>query len=328
MNKYLKTLAICALLLLTGTVAAAPQADSAAAPEAQACHSVQVNPLEMLPCQSVYVPQMGAFVVIDSIDCSVDLLVRQGDSAVRVGRFVTEDNLVKRHDLKNIVRPRSVAVIGHCIVVLASSQKDSSYLALVPMCQSLHGGQDTMQAAQKIAFNHTAYAFRYDEAANEFVVVGSTSVGYDMHVVGMDENHNLVAKTKFHYHVPKQSEKILAADRFGVGLTVVAISVVFLALICICFIMKIFAGAIQKAERRKAAKAAAQKGEPAAAAPAVKSADVSGEVYAAIAAAIYAYDQDMHDEEDTVITIQKVERAWTPWNAKFYNMNKYFANRK
>ena len=51
-------------------------------------------------------------------------------------------------------------------------------------------------------------------------------------------------------------------------------------------------------------------------------------MYAAIAAAIYAYEQDLHDEEDTVITIQKVERAWTPWNAKFYNMNQYFSTRK
>lgn len=327
MNKYLKTLAICVMLLLTGSVAAAPAADSAAAPEAQSCAPVQASPLEMLPCQSVYVPQMGAFVVIDSIDCCVDLLVRQGDSAVRVGRFITEDNLVKRHDLKNIVRPRSVAVIGHCIVVLASSQKDSSYLALVPMCQSLHGGQDTMQAAQKVAFSNTAYAFRYDEAANEFVVVGKNAVGYDLNVVGFDKEQNLVATSKFHYHVPKQSEKILASDPHGYGLTLVAVAVVFIALICICFIMKLFASSIQKAENRKSAKAAAKSG---AAAPvsAVKSADVSGEVYAAIAAAIYAYDEDMHDEEDTVITIQKVERAWTPWNAKFYNMNKYFANRK
>ncbi|MBQ3950362.1 MAG: hypothetical protein II661_07810, partial [Bacteroidales bacterium] len=56
--------------------------------------------------------------------------------------------------------------------------------------------------------------------------------------------------------------------------------------------------------------------------------ETSGEIYAAIAAAIYLYDEEMHDEENTVITIQKVERAWTPWNAKFYNMNHYFNNNK
>ena len=52
------------------------------------------------------------------------------------------------------------------------------------------------------------------------------------------------------------------------------------------------------------------------------------EVFAAIAAAIHLYNDELHDEEDTVITIQKVEREWTPWNAKFYNMNQYFNNRR
>ena len=51
-------------------------------------------------------------------------------------------------------------------------------------------------------------------------------------------------------------------------------------------------------------------------------------MYAAIAAAVHLYHEELHDEEDGIITIQKVEREWTPWNAKFYNMNKYFNNRK
>ena len=79
-----------------------------------------------------------------------------------------------------------------------------------------------------------------------------------------------------------------------------------------------------KVQDRKKQKTAAKSGEL----PPAKTKEVAGEVYAAIAAAIYMYDQDMHDEEDTVITIQKVERAWTPWNAKFYNMNHYFNNKR
>ncbi|MCF0211812.1 MAG: hypothetical protein HUK17_02820 [Bacteroidales bacterium] len=51
------------------------------------------------------------------------------------------------------------------------------------------------------------------------------------------------------------------------------------------------------------------------------------EVYAAIAAAIHLYNQELHDEEPTVITIQKTERSWTPWNAKYISMNHYFQNR-
>ena len=50
-------------------------------------------------------------------------------------------------------------------------------------------------------------------------------------------------------------------------------------------------------------------------------------IYAAIAAAIHMYNEELHDEEPTVITIQKTERSWTPWNAKYISMNKYFNNR-
>ena len=54
---------------------------------------------------------------------------------------------------------------------------------------------------------------------------------------------------------------------------------------------------------------------------AVENIDHSGEIDAVIAAAIYLYNEELHDEENTVITFKSVERPWTPWNAKFYNMN-------
>ena len=47
----------------------------------------------------------------------------------------------------------------------------------------------------------------------------------------------------------------------------------------------------------------------------------------AIATAIYLYNEELHDDEDMVLTIQDVQRAWTPWNDKRFNMNQYF-NRK
>ena len=80
-------------------------------------------------------------------------------------------------------------------------------------------------------------------------------------------------------------------------------------------------------QKKRAVKAAAAT-TPAATSQAVSSVDVSGEVYAAIAAAVHLYHDELHDEENTIITIQKVERSWTPWNAKYYNMNQYFNKRR
>ena len=313
------------LVLTVGSVAAQQGAPAQEpAPEQQPAHVAPQPPMEFAANTACYLPDMGVFVAIDSIDCAVDVIVRGEDGEmVRKGRFTTDIH-EGRHDLVNIVRPVSVKMMGHCIVVLASARKDSSYLAFIPMCHIMHGeGNDTLQPVATIGFQNTSYAFDIDVNAGEIIVAGTNSVGFDVNIVDIKGDEPVVA-SKYSYHVPKQSERIQASDPIGVGLTVVAICVVFFALVCICFIMKGYGAAIMKVQDRKKGKAAAKTGD---AAPA-KTKDESGEVYAAIAAAIYAYDQDMHDEEDTVITIQKVERAWTPWNAKFYNMNKYFSTRK
>ncbi|TVQ15729.1 MAG: hypothetical protein EA361_05195 [Bacteroidetes bacterium] len=48
--------------------------------------------------------------------------------------------------------------------------------------------------------------------------------------------------------------------------------------------------------------------------------DLSGEVNAAIAAAIYLYRSEMHDYENTVLTISKVSRTYSPWSSKIYGL--------
>ena len=45
----------------------------------------------------------------------------------------------------------------------------------------------------------------------------------------------------------------------------------------------------------------------------------SGEAIAAIAMALHEH-LDAHDRENTVLTINKVKRAYSPWNSKIYNM--------
>lgn len=48
---------------------------------------------------------------------------------------------------------------------------------------------------------------------------------------------------------------------------------------------------------------------------------LSGETNAAISAAIYMYIQDnMHDDESTILTIEKVSRRYSPWSSKIYSV--------
>ncbi len=48
--------------------------------------------------------------------------------------------------------------------------------------------------------------------------------------------------------------------------------------------------------------------------------ELSGEVLAAISAAIYEMDQDVHDIESTILTIDEVKKAYSPWSSKIYGL--------
>ena len=48
--------------------------------------------------------------------------------------------------------------------------------------------------------------------------------------------------------------------------------------------------------------------------------DLTGEVNAAIAAAIHLYRSELHDFEDTVLTMKKVSRTYSPWSSKIYGL--------
>ena len=46
----------------------------------------------------------------------------------------------------------------------------------------------------------------------------------------------------------------------------------------------------------------------------------SGEVFAVIALALYSMEEEMHDEENTVLTIRRVVRPYSPWSSKIYGL--------
>ena len=47
---------------------------------------------------------------------------------------------------------------------------------------------------------------------------------------------------------------------------------------------------------------------------------MTGEENAAIAAALYLFFSELHDEEKYVMTIRKVSKAYSPWNSKIYGI--------
>lgn len=50
---------------------------------------------------------------------------------------------------------------------------------------------------------------------------------------------------------------------------------------------------------------------------------VSGEINAAIGLALYLHFSEIHDYESTVLTIKKVQKAYSPWSSKIYGLREY-----
>lgn len=104
-------------------------------------------------------------------------------------------------------------------------------------------------------------------------------------------------------------------DKTGVGMTVMAMTIVFLSLLILslCFIgLGLFHA--QSARRKKQAATGTVDDSK----PLMAGLD-SGEEIAAICMALHEH-LNMHDKEDFVLTINKVKRAYSPWNSKIYSL--------
>lgn len=107
-------------------------------------------------------------------------------------------------------------------------------------------------------------------------------------------------------------------DSWGGAITIIAMCIVVsaLAVLSILFLCfgKISQSLISKKKRQTAKQADGSPIES-------QKAEVdSGEVIAAIAMALSEHFGDGHDMEDTILTIRRMKRAYSPWNSKIYNL--------
>ena len=109
-------------------------------------------------------------------------------------------------------------------------------------------------------------------------------------------------------------EKFRQADPTGFVMSITAMSVVFMALICLYLIFRTFG----KYNARKTAKK--ENAAPDANGLIETSREPSGEEIAAITMALKLWEDNMHDLESTVITINRVAKAYSPWSSKIYTL--------
>jgi glutaconyl-CoA/methylmalonyl-CoA decarboxylase subunit delta len=105
-------------------------------------------------------------------------------------------------------------------------------------------------------------------------------------------------------------------DPYGIGMTLVAMSVVFLSLIILYVtfknIAKLFAYDFKSKTQKTISSGETQD----------KKSEETLELGAAIAIALHLYQNELHDHENTLLTIKKVNGNYSPWSSKIYGMRK------
>ena len=100
----------------------------------------------------------------------------------------------------------------------------------------------------------------------------------------------------------------------GLGMTLTGMLVVFSSLILLFIVFVNMKKMLSIFDKKKT--------EPSKTTEEKKTEDdkLTGEVNAAIAAALHFYFQEIHDEESTVLTINRVSRTYSPWSSKIYGL--------
>ena len=115
----------------------------------------------------------------------------------------------------------------------------------------------------------------------------------------------------------KKIEDFAERDRNGIGMTVMAMCIVFSALLVLCLC---FYGLSKIGSMRSRTRKAMAHGNEAPTLAEIRDTDHdSGEEIAAIVMALH-HHLDAHDTESTVLTINRVKRAYSPWSSKIYGL--------
>lgn len=148
---------------------------------------------------------------------------------------------------------------------------------------------------------------RVGDASAEWEVKGASA---DKYVTPSTNNQTIESNPKM--------DKFEQHDPVGIGMAISAMSVVFLGLILLYICFKLNGKAAIKLRKRNAmiAHNITDKQE----AKEKKLGEAPGEVIAAISMALHEAQGADHDVEETILTISRVKRSYSPWSLKIYTL--------
>ena len=181
------------------------------------------------------------------------------------------------------------------------------YILNVALCTTL------LAAAPAVAAVGADTQHEYTEVSNEGDQTNVTGDWTDSKEVNTVQESEMTRKA-----IQAQKAKNAAEnDRFGGAITIIAMCIVLFALIVLSVLFLGFgkiSAAILTSKKRKAHGVTSQNSENH-----HEELD-SGEVIAAIGMALAEHFGQGHDMEDTILTIKRMKKAYSPWNSKIYNM--------
>lgn len=189
----------------------------------------------------------------------------------------------------------------HTIFVL--SKTNANWIGLYDSGKKL---LDQVVVPAGILAANQSYA-RVGDASAEWEVKGASA---DKYVTPSTNNQTIESNPKM--------DKFEQHDPVGIGMAISAMSVVFLGLILLYICFKLIGKAAIKLRKRNAmiAHNITDKEE----AKEKKLGEAPGEVIAAISMALHEAQGADHDVEETILTISRVKRSYSPWSSKIYTL--------
>jgi Na+-transporting methylmalonyl-CoA/oxaloacetate decarboxylase gamma subunit len=112
------------------------------------------------------------------------------------------------------------------------------------------------------------------------------------------------------------ADEFAKLDPTGVGLIIIALTIVFTVLITLYLAFR-FIAKLYKVDFRKLFK----RNHPGKEVPA-QNEEISGETLAAISLALHLYHKEVSGMDDAIITIKNAARKYSPWSSKIYGLRK------
>lgn len=215
---------------------------------------------------------------------------------------------IPKGDILTVVKPRQHALFwadgepnrGTFHTSFKLNPETSNWIGLYDSGKKL---MDSVEIPAGILSTNQSFA-RISDGAEDWEVKGGST---DKYVTPSTNNKTLDSNAKM--------EKFEEHDADGIGMAISAMSVVFCGLLLLFISFKIVGKiAVGLSNRNTMKSKGIDKHE------AKELSQAPGEVYAAIAMAMHEMQDEVHDVEDTVLTITRVKRSYSPWSSKIYTL--------